>query len=578
MLSRLGFRGRPVWALLALIFPAIVASVGALAYYGYRYSDAVSLRMEDAFRENALADATRLAEAVQLRLDARTRAMLQSIELVDEGPRSAICGRDGQPFIDSYAVVHFDARGKLRGVCQGGTVITGWGRFTRSTTEVGPYLRSLDFKSVQPGNFRYLHQRFDQEDVLVAYMRKENPQGRAYFVTARLDAAAVKRIINEELAALDTRRRVVVIDQRRRAVAGHTLPDEATAPRGHRFFFETSFGKSLYAWDVQVAPWDASALQEQAEKQRTLGPTLIVLSASTIAVGLIVVWLGVMAERRASRLKSDFIANVSHELKTPLSLIRMFGEMIATGRHRSNATKDYGAIITRESDRLGHLIDNVLDFSRLERGKASYRFAQGDLGEVVERALDVCRYRIDKENLRLEVAIEPHLPMVRMDENALTLVALNLIDNAIKYGAEGGLVEVTVARRPGQVALRVADRGPGVPREEWPRLFERFYRARSARDKNVRGSGIGLSLVKAIVAAHGGRIEIEGQSATAAGPKNLGFLATGVARGSGGRGIAFCVYLPAPIVPAEGASAEGAVAEGVSAETAHLPPANEPAS
>ena len=106
----------------------------------------------------------------------------------------------------------------------------------------------------------------------------------------------------------------------------------------------------------------------------------MLVSTIIIAVGMGIVLLSVVAERRASRLKSDFIANVSHELKTPLSLIRMFGEMVATGRHKGEETaREYGSIITRESERLSHLIDNVLDFARLERGKASYDFAEGDL-------------------------------------------------------------------------------------------------------------------------------------------------------------------------------------------------------
>jgi two-component system phosphate regulon sensor histidine kinase PhoR len=235
--------------------------------------------------------------------------------------------------------------------------------------------------------------------------------------------------------------------------------------------------------------------------------------------------MAVWAERKASRLKSEFIANVSHELKTPLSLVRMFGELIATGRHKGEGTaREYAGIITRESERLSHLIDNVLDFARLERGKASYDFAEGHLAEVVERGLDVCRYRIEKEKLRLQTVIEPDLPTVRMDENAMTLLLLNLVDNAVKYGAEGGELEVALRASPGGVVLGVRDRGPGIPPDEQHRIFERFYRARAARERNVRGSGIGLALVKHIAEAHGGRVEVESAA---------------------GRGATFRVFVPA---------------------------------
>jgi two-component system phosphate regulon sensor histidine kinase PhoR len=232
-------------------------------------------------------------------------------------------------------------------------------------------------------------------------------------------------------------------------------------------------------------------------------------------------------------MKSDFIANVSHELKTPLSLIRMFGELVATGRHKDDRTaREYGGIITRESERLSHLIDNVLDFSRLERGKASYHFSESDLTEVVERALDVCRYRLDKEKMKLVTEFEPELPCLRMDDNGMTLVTLNLVDNAIKHAADGGKVLVTLRRSPGFVVLGIRDFGPGVPREEHNRIFERFYRSQRTRERNVRGSGIGLSLVRHIVEAHGGRVSVtspvDGKS-------------------GGPPGALFEVFLPAPV-------------------------------
>ena len=247
-------------------------------------------------------------------------------------------------------------------------------------------------------------------------------------------------------------------------------------------------------------------------------------------------------------MKSDFIANVSHELKTPLSLIRMFGEMVATGRHKGEAAaREYGGIITRESERLSHLIDNVLDFSRLERGKASYNFAEGNLAEVVERALDVCRYRVEREKMKLAVEIEPGLPAVRMDENEMTLVVLNLVDNAIKHAADGGRVTVTVSRAPGFVTLAVRDFGPGIAREEHPRVFERFYRSQNTRERNVRGSGIGLALVKHIAEAHGGRVTV--QSPVTDTPDDA-------------QGSLFKVFIPAPVAEEPGSARPGPPADG----------------
>src|SRR6185369_2272851 len=329
------------------------------------------------------------------------------------------------------------------------------------------YVRGLDWRSLQPwtpdlpGNFRHLHQLFEGRSVLIAYAAKKTAEGRDYYVAAKLDLPLISREwIPEEVEVLDSKHRVVVLDEVARSVYG--APQPATP-----FLYEASFGKTLYAWRIQVTPNNVDELRAQAQTEHLLGVLLIPVSIVIIAVGLGVVWLTLRAERRASQLKSDFIANVSHELKTPLSLIRMFAELLMTGRHKGEGTaRDYAGIITRESDRLAHLIDNVLDFARLERGKASYNFAEGGLEEVAERALEVCRYLLEKEKIRLRTDIASDLPPVRMDEDAMTLVLLNLVDNAAKYGGgfgggdgageasagagdEGGEVWVKLTRAPG---------------------------------------------------------------------------------------------------------------------------------
>jgi two-component system phosphate regulon sensor histidine kinase PhoR len=344
--------------------------------------------------------------------------------------------------------------------------------------------------------------------VLIAYAAKKTEEGTSYYVAAKLNLPLItKEWIPEQVDALASQRRIVILDEVARTIVGQPLTQKDTP-----FLWEESFGKTLYAWRIQVTPRNVDELRAQADTERLLGVLLIPVSTVIIAVGLGVVWLSMRAERRASQLKSDFIANVSHELKTPLSLIRMFGELLMTGRHKGEGTaRDYAGIITRESDRLSHLIDNVLDFARLERGKASYNFAEGRLEEVVDRALEVVRYRLEKDKIRLRTEIAHDLPFVRMDEDAMTLVLLNLVDNAVKYGGgdDGGDVWVKLTRAPGGATLSVRDRGAGISIVDQRRIFERFYRADSARARNVRGSGIGLSLVKHIVEAHGGRVAVE---------------------------------------------------------------------
>jgi two-component system phosphate regulon sensor histidine kinase PhoR len=184
----------------------------------------------------------------------------------------------------------------------------------------------------------------------------------------------------------------------------------------------------------------------------------------------------------------------------------MFGEMLAEGRTKSpEQAHEYAEIIWRESVRLGRLIDNVLDFAKMERGMGAYEFEEDvDLTDVVDRALELSNRRLTAAQMELEVEIEPDLPPLRLDANAFTLAVLNLIDNAIKYAPDGKKVRVTLTREQSQLVLAVKDWGVGIAAEEHERIFERFYRARAIRLKPIRGSGIGLALVQHIARAHGG--------------------------------------------------------------------------
>jgi two-component system, OmpR family, phosphate regulon sensor histidine kinase PhoR len=523
-------QGARISLILALVFPAIVCATLALSYYGYRYAKTTSERSKASLMEGNRQLAQLLAGNIQQRIDAEDFDLFKQVEWDNDtgGPPTALALPGAVE-----AVVVLDRNLRIRSVFP----TPDPRRRARELERWQDYVRGLDWNSLQPwtpaqpGNFRHLHQLFQGKSVLIAYASKQSEAGEPYYVAAKMNLGVISRQwLPEEVEDLPSDRKIAILDEVARPIFGEPVRD-----RDQRFLYEASFGKTLYAWRIQTVPKNVKELQAQAETERLLGVLLIPVSMLIIAVGLAIVWLTVVAERRASRLKSDFIANVSHELKTPLSLIRMFGELLATGKHKGDSSpREYAEIITREAERLSHLIDNVLDFARIERGKASYDFAEGALDDVIERALDVSRYRVEKEKMRLRTEIQEGLPLVRMDENAMTMVVLNLVDNAVKYAAEGKEIEVRLWRTPGGVTLSVRDRGPGIPADEQPRIFERFYRARTARDRNVRGSGIGLALVKHIVEAHGGRLSV--QSAP-------------------GQGATFTVSLPAAPVTVPGVSA-----------------------
>ncbi len=245
-------------------------------------------------------------------------------------------------------------------------------------------------------------------------------------------------------------------------------------------------------------------------RKRIIDSLLIGGAVTVILAGLAFLAIAIRRERRSNELKSDFISNVSHELKTPLSIISMFGEMLANQRTKSpEQATEYAEIIWRESVRLGRLIDNVLDFAKIERGMGVYEFAEADVAEVVTRAIDLAARRLANADMTLESTLEPELPMIQLDANAFTLAVLNLIDNAIKYAADGKRIDLELRRDGDKIVLAVRDHGPGIDPDEHERIFDRFYRARAMRLKPIRGSGIGLALVQHIARAHGGDVTVE---------------------------------------------------------------------
>jgi two-component system phosphate regulon sensor histidine kinase PhoR len=523
-LRRLGSgAAAPISLILAFVFPAIIVAALALAYYGFQYADVMSQPIGTLFRDYAREEAEKTVSEFETRVDRPALALFDRIAAEKVEPSLATsCDLEPGTAIDAYILLDAEKKPDCR-----------WPNKpvpAPRKVDSAPW-KKLEWDAVKLGSWHHYHDIVDGHSVLVVYSPRTTGDGQRYYVAARLAMSVVqKQWLEEALGRLRKVMRVTIVDEDGGIVSGSPL-GASWSDREERFLFEDTFGKALYRWRIQIAPLNVDEFRTQAEQKKRLRPLLIILSTTIIAVGLGIVWLVILVERRAARLKGDFIANVSHELKTPLSLIRMFGEMVATGRHKGeNAAREYGEIITRESERLSHLIDNVLDFARLERGKASYHFTEGDIADVAERALDVSRYRLEKEKLKLRTLIEPSLPLVRMDENAMTLVILNLVDNAIKYGTDGGQVDVSVQRTPGGVVLGVRDYGPGIAREEQGRIFERFYRARSARDRNVRGSGIGLALVKYIAEAHGGRATVESPVTSDTRPGSL-----------------FRVFLPAPI-------------------------------
>ena len=214
-------------------------------------------------------------------------------------------------------------------------------------------------------------------------------------------------------------------------------------------------------------------------------------------------------ELELAELKSTLVGNVSHELKTPLALIRLFSETLELGRVPDRQKeKEFLRIIHKESERLTHMIDNVLDLNRIEQGRKTYTMRPTDLAGVVRETLDAYQFQLQQQGFAVRSQIAEDVPQVAADPDALTQALLNLIDNAIKYSPERKSLVVELTRRDGEILISVEDQGLGIPEREQDKIFDMFYRVERGLVHSVKGSGLGLSLVKHIVEAHGGRIVV----------------------------------------------------------------------
>jgi signal transduction histidine kinase len=245
---------------------------------------------------------------------------------------------------------------------------------------------------------------------------------------------------------------------------------------------------------------------------RFLRYNYIVLGAlSALMVGGI--WLtyrNVSREMNLARLKSDFVANVSHELRTPLALIRLYAETLELGRLMSKEKyQEYFRIIREESERLTALINNILDFSRIEAGRKEYEFKETNLADLVRSTLDSYRFQIEQNGFAFEENISSDVPPVIVDREAIARSLLNLVNNALKYSKDQKYIGVSLYQANNRVNLEVRDRGIGIPPNEQEKIFEKFYRCGDPLVHNIKGSGLGLALVRHIARAHGGEVLVE---------------------------------------------------------------------
>ncbi len=275
---------------------------------------------------------------------------------------------------------------------------------------------------------------------------------------------------------------------------------------------------------VRILTEETGLLADEWGLQRSFYLITLLLVLSATLFGAYLLWRDVRRELRLAEMRSQFVASVSHELKTPLTAIRMFAETLLMGRAAApEAQTEYLEIIVNESERLTRLLNNVLDFSKMEKGRKIYRFEAASLADVVTRSARAMRYPLDQKSIRLNLEIQDGIDLVRIDPDAIEQAVLNLLVNAMKYSGAGREIALRLLRQSPWAVIEVTDHGGGIPASEQARIFEKFYRVPTPENKLIPGTGLGLTIVEHVVKAHDGRVEL---------------------RSVPGEGSTFSIYLP----------------------------------
>jgi signal transduction histidine kinase len=303
---------------------------------------------------------------------------------------------------------------------------------------------------------------------------------------------------------------VAVLDDNARPVLISRANFQATWKRP---FVATEIGEALPHWEIAAYLVNPARLTQLAHTAKLTLGLLIATLVLAIGIGGWLIVTDLNRQLALARQKTDFVSNVSHELKTPLTSIRMFSELLAEQRVSDPAKQtSYLQIITAETARLTRLINNVLDFSRMERGEKKYNFRDADLLSIVRETVETYRPHLENCGFELECTFATSALPIRADTDAIAQVVVNLISNAEKYSNGRKKISAEASRRDGPLPcaeVKILDCGPGVPRGSEEKIFEKFYRAHDSLSSGIQGSGLGLTLARQIARAHGGDVVYE---------------------------------------------------------------------
>jgi two-component system phosphate regulon sensor histidine kinase PhoR len=479
----------------------IVVSTAALSFVSYRYTVGRENLIETSLVQTNYKLATQYVDRIEQKILDNDRILADLVDVDDSAkwPEMVDAIKKADLNVDQvyilrppsnypiYPPYSYDIRNQ-------------WGRFLTSFK-----LRELDLNDIPLNQPHHLHKERRENYFFATYVLKETHNGSRVLVCYQMSFDKIIALLDWQLKGLQDFY-VSIVDYENNGVYNQPLS------RSSKYFCEARFPTTLYKWILQIVPRNYSELDAGVKKQRRAYLFFIVLSVTTIFFSLAIIYATWRRDRQLRQLKENFISNVSHELKTPLSLIRMFSEILVTGRVKSEDKKgEYYRIIHNESDRMSRLINNLLDFANLVRGVEHKHFEKTNVTQIITKALEAYRYEVQKDGFVLNLEAASDVPDTYADPNAITMAFLNLLENSVKYSGDQKKIEVRIVRNNGFLELSVTDEGIGISSAEQQKIFDQFYRGNSAAVRRIRGSGIGLSITRRVARMHGGEVVVESE-------------------------------------------------------------------
>ena len=365
-------------------------------------------------------------------------------------------------------------------------------------------------KSIAAGDFTrsiaiHSNDEFGDLSTSINYMSKQIKERIDEVVTSRLRLEAVLLSMFDGVIVVDEQGKIILMNKALRALFQVTEEVVGKKP------IEVIRNVEIQEITNQVVQSNAGALTQEMsalfpqEKHFIIHATPVTFNG--VIDGAIMVFHDITELRRLESVRKDFVANVSHELRTPITNIKGYAETLLEGalEDKVNAV-DFTKIIHSESERLAKLVEDVLDLSRIESGKMEFHFKENNINELIRRIEKGLSKQMESKKITFKNQIPDNMAKVKCDATSIAQVLLNLIENAVKYNKESGIITIAAVNKGNYLEISITDTGIGIPEDDLPRVFERFYRVDKAHSREIGGTGLGLSIVKHIIQAHKGDV------------------------------------------------------------------------